>query len=338
MAAIEPRSGLLRARTLDPLVGGGRLRLHPRPGRRDAHAHHRHAARHPRGGPGGDPRPHRRGPAPRGRASCPSHVAGQSLGPLGRRFAEYIDWRAEHPSDDLMTELLTRSSRTTTGTIRTLTREEILGYVGLLAGAGNETTTRLIGWAGKLLAEHPDQRRELAEDPRADSRRHRGAPALRAALAGPGAVRHQDVEHHGQTVPAGSVHGAPERRRPTGTSARSPIRTASTSTGRSTSATSASATASTSAWAAHLARLEGRIALEEVLQAVPRLGGRLGQRRPGPHLDGAGMGAPARLGALSDGSRRRPCAGWGEEFPLSVVEPVRIVSALPALSRNVAIC
>ena len=34
----------------------------------------------------------------------------------------------------------------------------------LLAGAGNETTTRLIGWTGKLLAEHPDQRRELAAD------------------------------------------------------------------------------------------------------------------------------------------------------------------------------
>ena len=24
----------------------------------------------------------------------------------GEQFAEYIDWRAEHPSDDLMTELL----------------------------------------------------------------------------------------------------------------------------------------------------------------------------------------------------------------------------------------
>ena len=37
-------------------------------------------------------------------------------------------------------------------------------YIMLLAGAGNETTTRLIGWTGKLLSEHPDQRRELAAD------------------------------------------------------------------------------------------------------------------------------------------------------------------------------
>ena len=51
--------------------------------------------------------------------------------------------------------------------MRTLTRDEILGYIGLLSGAGNETTTRLIGWAGKLLAEQPDQRQQLVEDPHA---------------------------------------------------------------------------------------------------------------------------------------------------------------------------
>ena len=36
--------------------------------------------------------------------------------------------------------------------------------MNLIAAAGNETTTRLIGWTGKVLAEHPDQRRELVED------------------------------------------------------------------------------------------------------------------------------------------------------------------------------
>ena len=38
-------------------------------------------------------------------------------------------------------------------------------YVSVIAGAGNETTCRLIGWAGKVLAEHPDQRRQLVEGP-----------------------------------------------------------------------------------------------------------------------------------------------------------------------------
>src|SRR5436309_9225261 len=79
-------------------------------------------------------------------------------------FAEYIDWRAEHPSNDLMTEMLDAEFEDETGTRRRLSREEILTYVNLIAGAGNETTTRLIGWTGKLLAQHPDQRREIVED------------------------------------------------------------------------------------------------------------------------------------------------------------------------------
>jgi cytochrome P450 len=79
-------------------------------------------------------------------------------------FAEYIDWRIDHPSDDLITELLQAEFEDETGVVRRLTRDEALLYTTVVAGAGNETTTRLIGWAGKVLAEHPDQRRELVED------------------------------------------------------------------------------------------------------------------------------------------------------------------------------
>jgi cytochrome P450 len=82
----------------------------------------------------------------------------------GEMFAEYIDWRAERPSDDLMTEMLQAEFEDEHGVVRRLTRDEILIYVTVIAGAGNETTTRLIGWAGKVLAEHPDQRRELVEN------------------------------------------------------------------------------------------------------------------------------------------------------------------------------
>ena len=83
----------------------------------------------------------------------------------GELFEAYIDWRIDHPSDDIMTELLNAEFVDETGTTRHLTREELLTYLNVVAGAGNETTTRLIGWAGKVLAEHPDQRRELVENP-----------------------------------------------------------------------------------------------------------------------------------------------------------------------------
>ena len=39
-----------------------------------------------------------------------------------------------------MTELLNAEYEDTDGERKTLTREEVLGYIGLLSGAGNETT------------------------------------------------------------------------------------------------------------------------------------------------------------------------------------------------------
>lgn len=79
-------------------------------------------------------------------------------------FSNYIDWRVEHPSDDLMTQLL-NAEVDDDGATRRLTRSEVLLYTSMIAGAGNETTTRLIGFIGQLLAEHPDQRRQIVADP-----------------------------------------------------------------------------------------------------------------------------------------------------------------------------
>ncbi len=123
----------------------------------------------------------------------------------GEMFADYIDWRAQHPSDDLMTDLLQAEFTDDTGTVRTLRREEILTYLTVIAGAGNETTTRLIGWSGKVLSDHPDQRRELVEDrsliPNAIEE------LLRYESPAPHVGRYvaADTEFHGQTVPAGSA-------------------------------------------------------------------------------------------------------------------------------------
>jgi len=128
-----------------------------------------------------------------------------TVDPTGDVFGEYIDWRVDHPSDDLMTELLNAEFDDETGTTRCLTREEVLTYVNLLAGAGNETTTRLIGWTGKLLAQHPDQRRQIVADrsliPNAieEILRYEAPSPVQARLVS------RDVEHHGTTVREGDV-------------------------------------------------------------------------------------------------------------------------------------
>jgi cytochrome P450 len=122
----------------------------------------------------------------------------------GDLFADYIDWRAEHPSDDLMTTLLNAEFEDEHGETRTLTRAEVLTYTAVIAGAGNETTGRLIGWLAKLLAEHPDQRRQVVEDrsliPKVIDE------TLRYEPTGHAIARYvaEDVDHYGTTVPAGS--------------------------------------------------------------------------------------------------------------------------------------
>ena len=122
----------------------------------------------------------------------------------GEMFEDYIDWRAEHPSDDLMTQLLNAEFEDEHGETRTLTRQEVSTYTAVLAGAGNETTGRLIGWLAKVLAEHPDQRREVVEDrsliPNVIDE------TLRFEPTGHATARYvtQDVEYYGTTIPAGS--------------------------------------------------------------------------------------------------------------------------------------
>ena len=123
----------------------------------------------------------------------------------GEVFAEFIDWRAKHPSDDIMTELLTAEFADETGARRRLGRDELLLYLQVIATAGSETTTRLIGWAGKLLAEHPDQRRDLVANrsllPAAVEEIVRFEPPA------PHISRYvtRDVTYYGQTVPAGNA-------------------------------------------------------------------------------------------------------------------------------------
>ncbi|OBH76496.1 cytochrome [Mycobacterium scrofulaceum] len=138
-------------------------------------------------------------------AGQPMSLASEGINNYDEVFAAYLDWRAEHPSDDITTELLNVEFDDETGVRRTLTRDEILLYIGLVASAGNETTTRLLGWAGKVLADHPDQRREIAAD-------HRLIPQtieelLRYESPVPHLARYvtRDTEWYGHTVPEGSV-------------------------------------------------------------------------------------------------------------------------------------
>lgn len=182
-------------------------------------------------------------------------------------FGVFVDWRTQHPTDDLMTELIMMEFEDEMGTTRRLNRDELLGYIGLLASAGNETTTKLIGWTGKVLSDHPEQLAELAADrsliPAAIEE------VLRYEAPSPVQARYvaSDVEFDGQTVREGStllmLNGSANR------DDRKFVDGDSFDIHRKIDHHLTFGYGLHFCIGAALARLEGRIALDEVLQRFP---------------------------------------------------------------------
>ena len=197
VAALEPKIRELTARCLDPHVGTGRFDFVTDLGNQ--------MPMRVIGMLLGIPEEDQRTVIDHGEAGIRTERGKPMTGsiPTGEVFAEFIDYRADHPSDDIMTELLTAEFEDETGVRRRLRRDELLLYLQVIATAGAETTTRLIGWAGKLLAEHPDQRRALVRDrdllPKAIEeilRFEPPAPHISRCVT-------RDVEYYGTVVPAG---------------------------------------------------------------------------------------------------------------------------------------
>jgi cytochrome P450 len=186
----------------------------------------------------------------------------------GNMFRDYVAWRKDNPSDDLVTELLNVEFTDVDGSERKLSTDELLVFLGVIANAGTETVGRLFGWLGKTLGEHPDQRRELARDPSLIP------GAVEEVMRFEPPVHHiaryvaQDVEYHGQTIPKGSalllMSGAANRdeRRFENPDTFDIHRTGANSHlsfGRGTHF----------CLGASLARVEARVALEEILKRWP---------------------------------------------------------------------
>ncbi len=105
-------------------------------------------------------------------------------------IGEQLEERQRSPRDDMFSDLVAAEVVEPDGSRRRLTAEESAFFGILLVSAGTETVARLLGWAGSVLADHPEQRAELAADPTADPERRRGAAALRSPLAGAGPLDH----------------------------------------------------------------------------------------------------------------------------------------------------
>lgn len=111
--------------------------------------------------------------------------------------------RRKNLGDDLLSRLITAEIERESGEHGPLDNIEITQFAMLLAGAGAETVTKLIGNAAVVFAHNPDQWRRLLGDPgkvpaAVEELLRYEAPAqynVRCSLT--------DVELHGTTIPAG---------------------------------------------------------------------------------------------------------------------------------------
>jgi cytochrome P450 len=119
---------------------------------------------------------------------------------LGGQFAD----RKTHPRHDMFTDLLQAEITDEVGDSRRLTDPELVSFGLLLFAAGSETVARHLGWVASVLPDYPDQRAELATDfsliPNAIDE------ILRLEAPSPVQARWvtKDVTLHGATIPANS--------------------------------------------------------------------------------------------------------------------------------------
>jgi cytochrome P450 len=178
-----------------------------------------------------------------------------------------VEERRRHPRDDMITEMAQADLELPDGVVRKLDDLEVMGMMGLISNAGNETVARMLGWAALVLAEYPDARREMAEDPSLIPSGVEELLRYEAPSPIQGRYVSRDLEMHGTVIPEGAKMalltgsaGRDERKYPNADTY-DPHRTIDRHL--------------TFGYGAHfclgaaLARMEGKAALTEVLRRFP---------------------------------------------------------------------
>ena len=131
-------------------------------------------------------------------------VSAKAMFTLHGYLGEQLEERRLAPRDDLLSDLVTAEVAEPDGTTRRLTPEEAATFAGLLVSAGTETVGRLLGWAGAVLADHPDERAALVADRSLVGNAVEELLRFEAPSPVQGRWTHEAVELHGVRIPAGS--------------------------------------------------------------------------------------------------------------------------------------
>ena len=119
----------------------------------------------------------------------------------GLYYYELVQKRRAKPQDDMISQLIQVEVEREDGGVARLTDIEITGFLSLLGGAGAETVTKVVASALVILSERPEQWRMLAQD------RSMIPAAFEEVLRFEGPVGYlirysmRDIEIHGRTIP-----------------------------------------------------------------------------------------------------------------------------------------
>jgi hypothetical protein len=128
----------------------------------------------------------------------PFHAA-QQLGELFEYFTELIERRRAEPADDLVSQLVAVSDDPDAE----LSILAVLGFAFTMVAGGNDTTTGLLGGSAELLTRARDQRALLLDDPSLVAGSVEELLRLTSPVQGLARTTTRAVELHGRTVPAG---------------------------------------------------------------------------------------------------------------------------------------
>ncbi|MGA7130837.1 MAG: cytochrome P450 [Mycobacterium sp.] len=181
-----------------------------------------------------------------------------------------VQQRREDPQDDMISRLIAAEVPCDDGTLRQLDDVEITSFATLLGGAGAETVTKLVGSAAVLFARNPDQWEKLKED------RSKVPAAVEELLRYEGPVQYnvrytlKQAAVSGGTIPAGKpvfVMNAAANRDP---EAFTDADTFDIDRDQTEAQHLGLGYGIHSCLGAALARMESRVALEKLLDFMPR--------------------------------------------------------------------